>query len=44
MDYNRLINNAIIAFGNAQDDQFKEYWLDVIEKLLINVESKKILH
>jgi hypothetical protein len=44
MDYNHLINNAIIAFGNAKDDRFKEYWLDVIEKLLQNAEKSKVLH
>jgi hypothetical protein len=44
MDYIRLLNNAMLAYNNSKSDWAQDYWLEVIQKLLQNMEAKKVLH
>jgi len=42
--YIRLINNAMLAYNNAQTDWAQDYWLRVIQELIKNMEARKEIH
>lgn len=42
INYERLLDNATIAYNNSHCQWGREYWLEVIEKLLQNMEKKDL--
>ena len=42
IDYNRLLDNATVAYNNSRCKWGRDYWLEVIEKLLQNIQKKDL--
>lgn len=42
MNYVRLLNNAMKAYENSKSEWAQEYWLEVCQKLIQNIEKKEL--